>query len=97
MRWEKPESYGIRPLAREGFGMLEMRGNYLILFGGYSLGAVKNDVYTLDLLEMKWNEISTFGAIPLPRQGFCSFSYRNKLIIVSGCDYSNKICFNEIY
>jgi hypothetical protein len=27
MRWEKPETMGIRPMGREGFGLLEIRGN----------------------------------------------------------------------
>jgi hypothetical protein len=69
----------------------------MILFGGYSIGNVKNDVFQLDLLELKWKEINTFGAIPEPRQGFCSLFYRNKFIIIGGCDYSKKICFDEIY
>ena len=59
MCWEKPMVDGNAPQPREDFGMTLVRENIIWVFGGYSFGGVKNDLYELNLNKMKWFRIDS--------------------------------------
>ncbi len=57
MRWAKPIIDGTAPLPRESFSMNLVRDDIIWVFGGYSMGGVKGDLFELNLNKMRWSEI----------------------------------------
>ena len=96
-RWECPLIKGTYPLSRESFSFVFARKDSIFLFGGYATGSSKNDLMELDLKEMRWNKLSTYGTVPIERQGMAVTKHMNHLIFAGGCDYALKKCFPEIY
>jgi hypothetical protein len=49
MRWAKPIIDGDAPLPRESFSMNLVRNDIIWIYGGYSMGGVKSDLFELNL------------------------------------------------
>lgn len=47
--------------------MVRVRKNIIWIFGGYSIGGVNNDIYELNLNEMRWILLDSFGIKPSER------------------------------
>jgi len=47
--------------------LIRQNRNNVWIFGGYATGVLLNDLYELNLEELKWTEVPAFGSIPKPR------------------------------
>ncbi|EGR32384.1 kelch motif family protein, putative [Ichthyophthirius multifiliis] len=98
LRWEKPFINGELPRPRENFSMNLIRDSYIWIFGGYSIGGENNDIWQLDVENMKWRIISqSFGTKPIERQGHQTVLHGKYIYIIGGCNYKQEKCFNEVY
>lgn len=64
-----------------------VRKNIIYIFGGYALGKPVNDIFSLDLYEMRWSIIETYGTIPSERSGMAYLRSNKNVIIIGGCNY----------
>lgn len=59
---------GEAPLGRENFSMNLVRESYIWVFGGYALGGEVNDLWQLDVENMKWSRVfGSYGVKPTER------------------------------
>ncbi|KAL4499312.1 hypothetical protein ABPG72_006898 [Tetrahymena utriculariae] len=98
LRWVKPLINGESPRPRENFSMNLIRDSYVWIFGGYCLGGETNDLWQLDVENMRWTKISeSFGTKPIERQGHQMVLHGKLLYTLGGCNYKEQRCFNDVY
>lgn len=49
------------------YSMIRENRNNIWIFGGYATGVVLNDLFELNLEDLKWTEVPAFGSIPNAR------------------------------
>ena len=94
--WTKLKFTGTPPVPRELHTMTGFRGQ-AVMFGGFHEGGVSNEVYSLDLTSLEWTLPLDDGRIPESRQGAASIVLGDSLFMTSGCDYSRKTCYSDLY
>lgn len=67
------------------------------MFGGYTFGQDINDLFELDLNNLIWNRLDSYGTKPTAREGMTSVKHNKEMFIIGGCDVKEKECFKEIY
>eukprot|EP00347_Sterkiella_histriomuscorum_P011211 403373320 len=109
-KWERPtittKQRNAEPDPRQGASMIYALGR-LWIFGGYSTGQFYGDMYTLNIQNFQWTNITKEiqGELPSPRQ-LASIVYSNNQIseeqsgsifISGGCNYFQKECYSNVY
>jgi hypothetical protein len=56
----------------------------LFLFGGYSLGSARNDLYVFSTLDFSTTQLQTIGEVPSPRTSHGAARVGNNLLIWGG-------------
>lgn len=89
---------GTLPSPREDFGM-EIFGNKLFIFGGYSETGAMGDFFFLDLDSLLWSEISKEQTLKWPgnRQKTSLKFMNKKLYLIGGVDKKKGNTFNDIW
>ena len=72
------------PSARFGHGMAAFDENTLLLFGGWSDGHPKNDLWKFTAASESWQEVSPAAPLPSPRYFFGFVVVKGKAYLVGG-------------
>ncbi|XP_042446205.1 acyl-CoA-binding domain-containing protein 4-like isoform X1 [Zingiber officinale] len=89
-------TYGKIPIARGGQSTT-LVGSKLFMFGGEDRKRkLLNDLHTLDLTTMTWEEIGTKNASPAPRFDHSAAVYADQYLLIFGGS-SHSICFNDLH
>jgi len=96
--WTKPAVTGSPPSPREGH-TATMFEDSLVIFGGYTDlgGTALNDVLVLDTRSFAWSAIKMGGEAPKARQDAAAVRHGPKLLVVGGCNFYDRICYNDLY
>lgn len=69
--------------------------NNLYIFGGWDGQKRLNDLYFLDILQMTWTEVRSYGINPSPRAGMTLSAVNGKLYLFGGSGPSAS-CYNDL-
>ena len=90
MTWSSPKVKGTPPGPRESHAAVVIQEK-MYVFGGWDAASVKetyNDVYSLDLIENRWEKVITQGMTPSPRAGMSAVADDAKAYFFGGVDKS---------
>ena len=80
---EKKVRRGPKPSRRFRHSTI-MRFNSLIVFGGNNGRRLLNDIWELNMDEMKWKKITVYGSAPRPRERHTANYSNNRMYIFGG-------------
>ncbi|XP_042438308.1 acyl-CoA-binding domain-containing protein 5-like isoform X2 [Zingiber officinale] len=84
--WSKPNCVGTQPSPRESHTATVIGDEKLLIFGGSGEGEANylNDVFILDLKNMRWSSPAVKGEPPAPRDSHTATAIRNKILVYGG-------------
>jgi N-acetylneuraminic acid mutarotase len=94
LRWQEAIIKGILPEARWAHSGVS-NGSQIFIFGGYSGGSYCNDLWRLDLNEMKWYRCQTLSAPSIRGAQTATILSNNNLIIFGG--YEGNTHLSDMY
>jgi hypothetical protein len=92
--WSKPPLNGEQPCARTCHTCV-VRGDQLIIFGGWNAGECLSDVWTLHTERRLWKEMKCTGEIPCARYSHSACIYNDVMYVFAGKGHDGLL--NDLY